>query len=377
MGLPLLVTLTFVRAFLLAADKDEANQLVRFIALAGLAYALYSIPAVVIDPKSLLWREKEAYLSNLTGTFVNRNTAATYFGTISILWLLLLLRAVRRSTGGELGVRLTLAHWSRNGVPKEVILASIGLVACMTALGMTGSRAGLVLSLLALAVAGLAWTARTQRRFGGLRALAVMAAVVAVALELLGGLVMGRISTRGFEDISRTDTYWAVLGMIRDHPWLGIGLGQFETVFPAYRSGVGATAGVFDKAHSVPLEIAVELGLPVAAMVLAAWALCAAALVRGVVRRRRARFLTVGGMAVGLLGSLHAIVDFSLQIPGYAVVFAAVTATGLAQAVASSVEESAAAQGLSAAAQGRAATEADLASCVEGPAPKLPFKARS
>ena len=37
--------------------------------------------------------------------------------------------------------------------------------------------------------------------------------------------------------------------------------------------------------------------------------------------------------AVALLGALHSSVDFSLQIPGYAVVFTMIIACGLAQSV--------------------------------------------
>jgi hypothetical protein len=42
--------------------------------------AFYGIASHLNDPTRILWREKTAYLGEVTGTFVNHNTAAVYFG---------------------------------------------------------------------------------------------------------------------------------------------------------------------------------------------------------------------------------------------------------------------------------------------------------
>ena len=52
--------------------------------------------------------------------------------------------------------------------------------------------------------------------------------------------------------------------MIADHPWFGTGLGTFVWSFPAYRSANISLWGVWDLAHSTPLELAADLGLPLA-----------------------------------------------------------------------------------------------------------------
>ena len=48
--------------------------------------------------------------------------------------------------------------------------------------------------------------------------------------------------------------------------------------------------------------------------------------IRGIRIRHKFRFIPVMGLAVLILASLHSIVDFSLQIPGVGVYFAAIMA---------------------------------------------------
>ena len=95
-GYPLLFALAFTRAVYLAANAEDARLLLRILAWAGLGYALYAILAGIGDPTTLLFRRKEAYLGFVTGTFVNRNTAATFFGTCALLFLAPLLRLMYR-----------------------------------------------------------------------------------------------------------------------------------------------------------------------------------------------------------------------------------------------------------------------------------------
>src|SRR5205823_2280341 len=62
---------------------------------------------------------------------------------------------------------------------------------------------------------------------------------------------------------------WAnTLSLLASHPWLGVGFGDFNfawtlTPFP------GRPTAFFDHTHNIVLNFAVELGLPLAALVLA------------------------------------------------------------------------------------------------------------
>ena len=50
-------------------------------------------------------------------------------------------------------------------------------------------------------------------------------------LQLIGGAVAGRISTYGLIDDQRLAAYGASIAIVRDHPLLGVGLGNFEAAF--------------------------------------------------------------------------------------------------------------------------------------------------
>jgi O-antigen ligase len=123
--------------------------------------------------------------------------------------------------------------------------------------------------------------------------------------------------------------------MIADHPWFGTGLGTFVWSFPAYRSANVSMQGVWDIAHSTPLELASDLGLPLAGFIGLAWLIVLVVLVRGMRQRRRDLIVPVGALAVASLGLAHSVIDFSLQIPGYAIIVFALVGAGLAQSFSS------------------------------------------
>jgi hypothetical protein len=77
------------------------------------------------------------------------------------------------------------------------------------------------------------------------------------------------------------------------------------------------------------------MGIPVAAMVVIAALASVIVLTRGVVKskgRSRRSLAAITGIAV--LGYLHSMIDFSLQIPGYLILFSILLGCGLARATA-------------------------------------------
>src|SRR5262249_41097167 len=89
--------------------------------------------------------------------------------------------------------------------------------------------------------------------------------------------------------------------------------------------------GVWDVAHSTPLELAVELGLPMAGLVAFAWLVALLILGHGTRRSRRETVAPLTALAVALIALLHSSIDFSLQVPGYTIVVFGVVGVGIAQ----------------------------------------------
>jgi O-antigen ligase len=216
--------------------------------------------------------------------------------------------------------------------PKKVVVALGMLFLCLTALFNTGSRGAVMLSLLALLVAFTAFFRRDLPGRAGLIALLACAGAVAlVLLEIMGGGVNARFDLQGLGDEGRLETYKATLRLIADHPWFGTGQGTFADAFPAYRGPEVSNWGVWDMAHNSLLQIAADMGVPIAVLVVIAWIVIFAVLVRGAFIRQRGLIFPVAALAVAMLGVLHSSIDFSLQIPGYSIVALSLIGVGLAQ----------------------------------------------
>ena len=332
LGAPLANMLAVICSFIVCLDRDRARQLILVIAWSGVAYAVYGIASFLIDPTHILWREKIAYREVLTSTFINRNTAAVYFGSCAVLWLLILSQHLRRRLpSGPIHWR-SVPRWLLSEMPRPIVLSFAMLLVCLAAMLMTNSRAGVVLSLMALVVAFAVFFYRDlPRRVGVAAALAIGGLIALLLLQILGGNVSGRFDAQGLSDEGRLETYRSTLRMIADHPWFGTGLGTFVWSFPAYRSANISMWGVWDKAHSTPLELASDLGLPLAGLIVVAWLIVLGVLIWGVRFRRRDLIVPVGALAVAIVGLTHSFIDFSLQIPGYAIVVFALVGAGLAQ----------------------------------------------
>jgi O-antigen ligase len=334
-GSPLLCVLALACGFLIASDRERAMTLLKVIAWSGVAYAVYGIVSHIVDPTKVLWRDKPAYFGSVTGTFINRNTAAAYFGSCSVLCFLLLCQRLRRHLpSGPIEWR-KLPGRVLADTPRDIVIRFAMFFLCLAAMFMTGSRAGVLVSLIALIVAFALYFWHDLPRRGRLVSVLLSGGAGAlILLELMGAGVSARFDTEGLGDGGRLATYRATLRLIADHPWFGTGQGTFAWAYPAYRSSEVSMWGVWDRAHDTLLEIAADMGIPIAALVVIAWLVIFAILVHGVRNRRRNRIFPVAGLSVGILAVLHSLVDFSLQIPGYSIVALAVVGAGVARSFA-------------------------------------------
>jgi hypothetical protein len=143
---------------------------------------------------------------------------------------------------------------------------------------LTASRTGLV-SVVLLAV----WGGLDRRLARPVRGL-LIAAPVFYAASWLGMAQWAAASAHSFggtERLAETDisssrfAIWRdTLALIQQQPWTGVGFGEFNYAWTLTPSPHRPTA-LFDHTHNLPLQLAVELGLPLALLVtgLLVWAL--------------------------------------------------------------------------------------------------------
>ena len=331
---PLSLVMGLLVGLVFGAEPGFAERIYRWVAVAGLLYAGFSIFSEITNPTMLLWREKIAYVEALTGTFVNHNTAAVFFGAVAIIWYLLALRELRRT--------VDLSRWREptyifNKLKNRNVFLLGYALACFFAIAttfMTRSRGG---SLLTIAMIGLVTALYFIRELGSARrwliALAGFAIAIAIVLVAAGGQLTHQIEARGIYDVGRIDAWRSSLSIVYDHPWLGTGLGTFASVFSAYRNPAAGVWGVWDHAHSTPLELLVEMGVPFSLLVFGLWGIMLGFLVRAAIRGTGNRIYVIAGAGIGTLATLHSLVDFSLQVPGFSLVCCSLVGASIAAAL--------------------------------------------
>jgi O-antigen ligase len=325
----LLFATSFISGFFIGASRRNSDSLIWFAQYSILLYAIYGLAALILTPNMVMWAPKLAYHGSLTATFINHNTAATFIGAGAILWFCSAFSSLQQLFGFS-SIRFLLLNRANEHLAFSILARSGAALACFFALLLTGSRGGLICSCLGLLVAITLMVANRQKaRFWHMLGWGAVALTVTVGL--LSG--MGRIGSQGVFDDARWSVYGFCVEAIRQRPLLGAGIGTFEDLFPSLRADDFYSWGVWDYAHSTILEIAVEMGIPVAALVVIAALASLFILARGVVKsenRSRRPLAAITGIAV--LSYLHSMIDFSLQIPGYLVLFGILLGCGLARA---------------------------------------------
>lgn len=332
LGAPLANILALLLGITVGAARERARWMLWVIAISGSLYATYGVASFLIEPTMILWRDKTAYLGSVTGTFINRNTAAAYFGSCAVIWILLILEDVRR--------RIPERHidWKRLSrdlaeiPPQEILPQLLGLLVCLMAMFMTTSRAGVALSLLAMIFSFTVFLRKGLPPRTGIWISLSSGVVVALGLmQLLGGRVSSRFDSQGLVDEGRVEAWKSTLKIIADNPWFGTGMGTFQWAFPPYRSPNISMRGIWDAAHSTPLELASEVGIPLVLLIAFAWIVMFVILAKGVLERRRDAIIPLAAAATACLSLLHSSLDFTLQVPGYSIPFFALFGAGLAQ----------------------------------------------
>ena len=331
-GPQILCLLSMTCGFLVGRDRLNAHLLLRTFAISGLLYAAYAITAFIFWPSYLLWQEKTGYHNSLVVTFTNPNVAAVYLGACAISWLAISIKSLQSVSTGASKRWLDLLQIEWLHLSRRTLTFFSCFFLVLSAMFMTGSRAGSVFSLLAMS----GTVATLYRRRLGLRGLLLVfpfcaAGAIILAIEVLGSRVSQRFDSAGLFDAGRWSVYQSTLMIIERYPWLGTGLGTFRWAFPAFRSSEISEVGIWEQAHSTTLEIASEMGIPFVVVLIIGWLAIFFILGRGMITRKRDGILPAATFWIGLLAVVHSQIDFSLQISGFSVPICTLVGMGLAQ----------------------------------------------
>lgn len=207
----------------------------------------------------------------------------------------------------------------------------LGVGMALASVWISGSRGGTAVTLVEAVIFGLI-ILRYWKEGPWRRALPFITGLILTSAAIFVFVGSGRVSERGWT-IFRTDKSFEVklgdrlwvaedtLRMARSHPWLGVGVGGFETAFPAYASH--PTDLHWTHAHNDYAEALAETGLVGGLVILWGLVVFFRLAFRDFSKTLRMDWgwIRVGAL-VGLLGlGVHSMVDFNLRIAANAAWF--------------------------------------------------------
>ena len=293
--------------------QETTGWVVNGLLVAGLMVAAYAVLQCVQNSQKVLWATQPAvYYKRFGGTFVNPNHLAAF---LTLLVPLALSQALLGRGGA---------------VPR--IVAGYAALMMLGGIAVTMSRGGWLGAGTAVATFSLWLLRRPQYRIpmAALVAVLCLGAVTFLVQSEKARARIDALTESGKKDsgLFRAWIWKPALRMWSDHRLLGVGPGQFDTRFPAYRTPTTPLSP--QHVHNEPLEVLVEYGAVGAGIVGLGLAAFGYGLYRtsrhvergssdlGLKQSNRTAFFA-GGVA-GLAGlGVHCFFDFNLHIPAVAV----------------------------------------------------------
>lgn len=280
----------------------ELNQkLITFLMVSllflGVFEMFYGYKELYSTQENVLWVPKKAHLGYLTGTYLNRNHLAGLFELL-------------------LGINLGLFIFSlkKKQYFKSTMLAF--LWACLFfSLLKTGSRSGVLCA--SISILFFFCFSILKRDFVKVSAFLFLFVGLGAAW-CLRDIIIHRVADLLLveEDLGGRIIAWKdTWRLILDHPWTGVGLGNFKWVFPQYQSGELLMAWNF--AHNDYLQMAAEIGLPATIVLIGSFIYFFARAIKCYFFMNQDEWVLGMGALTGVLSlSLHGFSDYNFSVFG-------------------------------------------------------------
>ncbi|AUG54550.1 O-antigen ligase family protein [Thalassospira marina] len=330
----LMVLLAYAGVFWLSArygrKRENASTMLKFFVLVSTVYAVYGLIVYFGGWETVFWYDKTAYRGDLTSTFINRNSYATYAAIGLVASLVYLVKILARDFRDG-GTARQITRKMLDGTLVSAWLPLVGVLTTGTALMLTHSRAGFVSGMIGVFVALLCFrfSKMVSPRFGN-----VMIAG-AVLLAVGGFAISGAGLEKRFEYLEgdqqlRLHLYDAVAAAGTQALSTGYGYGTFEPGFRPFKD-VKLSPLTWSLAHDSYLEFYFGTGFYGFVILFVIFLVVFYQVTKAIfVARKDSVYLIVGTSVMCIVGA-HALTDFSLQIPGMGITFIFVSAAAFSR----------------------------------------------
>jgi O-antigen ligase len=314
--------LLYLLAVQTAVNRRRARRMLLAIVVVVAAFAVFGLVSLTQLGDTLLGFEKQQYQGYATGTFVNRNSFATFL-------------AVGLTSAAAYTMQVLVERRS-HPVGRFLLMVAFALL-CMAFMAatllMTGSRLGTLaaaIGVLAVVLIGL-----FAYRGSGILVAAVTVSLLFAGVSIVlffGASLVERLVLLPGVDESRVEVHRQIWEAIWARPWTGYGAGSFATVFQAFQRPPLSGEYVWENSHSTYLALWFEMGLVAGSIPLLIVAVVA---VRSLAALRdpSSTALSLATLGVIIVFAVHSLLDFSAEIEANAFLLTVVMALGAAGAI--------------------------------------------
>ena len=282
-------------------DREMMKRVINIVIMLAACLSLYGILQYFDIIGHPWWNPKEF----LASTFVNHNHFAGYLELVIPVAVIALARALRDTENKGMAYKAALA----------------AAAAVMAAAFIIAQSRGAWISLSISFLVGTYFTLRKRTYDKKGIALFILFVVLIAVLAFFGkDIIKERVETvsdlgSDSSSVTRLKVWQGAIGIIKDNPVIGTGIGTFVWGFNRYRpEGLNVQANF---AHNEYLNMAAEMGVLAGFIML--WLFFAAAGM-GIIREKALHYSV--GCAVGVMSlALHGLVDFNFHIPANMLLF--------------------------------------------------------
>ncbi len=265
--------------------------------------------------------------AGLSGTFVNPNTAASFFVFGAAIATILIIDSYKdlqkKFFGASPAAQFFLMVSSSISIP-----VAAGIIIFVAAL-LTLSRGGLASLVLAISMVLILIPKKANKLSWRYASIAFL---VLILVSVSANALLERRNSAS-SSWARLELAHEAISAIADRPLLGNGAGTYQDVEPLYHSPENTSRLVWVHAHNTYLEAASDIGVPITAIWLSVLVFLLLNLRKAQNSASKLALATIVLLAVSISEGLHALVDFGLQTQSIAIYVSCLLGLAVGEAI--------------------------------------------
>ncbi|HTO29654.1 MAG TPA: O-antigen ligase family protein [Pararhizobium sp.] len=322
--------LLFFLVLQMTSNPQRARVFINLVYWAIVIHAVVGLLFLLQFGDTILGIPKWKYFGSAMGGFINRNSYATFLAFGSVIGINLMIERMTETNPGKGDSSLFSRYLGKGGV----VIIGLGWIVLVMTLIATNSRMGVFAAccgMIASVLMALAKRTAGTNRIVIWTFLLLIPAIVGLGIIGYGTTFIERVGDVDAAADVRMQLYQQVVTMIETRPFLGFGGNSFEYAYPLFHQAPVSVDLVWDKAHSTYLALWAEYGLVFGSIPMLIVATILFQLGAAYLKVPGQDMLLRSGIGIILVGAVHSLVDFSLEIEAVTFAFVVIVATAWAR----------------------------------------------